>query len=369
MTFYDVVQKFKDFDYQDFFEKVTDRQIEKIIDKEKLDKWDFLALLSPTAEKHMEEMAQKSHRLSLKYFGKNVVMYTPMYVANYCSNKCAYCGYNCTNKINRKVLTLDEVDTESKAVHDMGFRHVIILTGESRKYSPVSYIRDCVKIMNKYFSSICLEIYSLKEEEYEELVKAGADSLTMYQETYNQEVYSKVHLGGPKKNYRYRLETPERACEAGIYSVGLGPLYGLYDWRQEAFFGGLHGAYIQKKFPGVDVNFSVPRIRPHAGSFNDLHEINDKNMVQILLALKLFIPRSGTNITTRESRETRDNLIPLGVTKMSAGVTTEVGGHTLKNPGEMQFDNSDKRSLEEVKQAIIKKGYFPVMKDWEPLAL
>ncbi len=367
MTFYDVVQIFKDFDYDSFFKGITDMQIEKIIAKDKLDKFDFLALLSPTAEKHIEEMAQKAHNISLKYFGKNVLIYTPMYVANYCENKCVYCGYNCTNDINRKVLSLDEVEKEAKAVHDMGFRHVILLTGESRKYSPVSYIKDCVKILNKYFSSICLEIYSLKKEEYEELVKAGADSLTMYQETYNEELYSKVHLGGPKKNYRYRLETPERACEAGVYSVGLGPLYGLYDWRQEAFLGGLHGAYIQKKFSGVDVNFSVPRIRPHAGSFNDLHEIDEKTVVQILLALKLFIPRSGTNITTRECSEMRNNLIPLGVTKMSAGVSTEVGGHTQENPGEKQFDTSDKRSLEEVREAITSKGYFPVMKDWEPM--
>ena len=325
---------------------------------------EFLALLSPAAEKHIEEMAQKAHNISIKYFGKNVVLYTPMYVANYCENRCAYCGYNCTNKINRKVLTIGEVDKEAKAVYDMGFRHVILLTGESRIYSPVSYIRDCVKILKKYFSSICLEIYSLTKEEYSELIKAGADSLTMYQETYNEEVYSKVHLAGPKKNYRYRLETPERACEAGMYSIGLGPLYGLYDWHREAFLGGLHGAYIQNKFKGVDVNFSVPRIRPHAGTFNDLHEISDKNMVQILLALKLFVPRSGTNITTRECMEMRNNLIQLGVTKMSAGVSTEVGGHTQVNPGEEQFDISDKRSLTEIKDVIVSKGYFPVMKDW-----
>lgn len=364
MSFYDIVQKYKEFDYDKFFSNVTDSQIERIISKDRINEMEFLALLSPTAEKHIEEMAQKAHNISIKYFGKNVVLYTPMYAANYCENKCAYCGYNCTNKINRKVLTLEEVDKEAKAVYNMGFRHVILLTGESRIYSPVSYIKDCVKILKKYFSSICLEIYSLTKEEYSELIKAGADSLTMYQETYNEEVYSKVHLAGPKRNYRYRLETPERACEAGMYSIGLGPLYGLYDWRREAFLGGLHGAYIQNKFKGVDVNFSVPRIRPHAGTFTDLHEISDKNMVQILLALKLFVPRSGTNITTRECMEMRNNLIQLGVTKMSAGVSTEVGGHTQVNPGEEQFDTSDKRSLTEIKDVIVSKGYFPVMKDW-----
>lgn len=365
MSFYDVCQSYKDFDFENFFSKITEEQIKNIINKDKIDRFEFLALLSEKAEKYIEEMAQKVHNISLKNFGKSIVIYTPMYVANFCVNKCAYCGYNVENHIARKKLTLEEVEEEAKSIYELGFRHIILLTGESRFHTPVSYIKDCVKVLKKYFSSICIEIYSLEEEEYRELVEAGVDGLTMYQETYNEEVYDKVHLAGPKKDYRYRLETPERACKAKIYSLGIGPLYGLWDWHKEAFFAGLHAEYIQENFPDIEISLAVPRIRPHAGSFTDIQDVTDKNMVQIMLAYKLFIHRAGINITTRDNAKLRDNLIPLGVTKMSAGVSTEVGGHSQENKGEKQFDTSDKRNLEGIKKAILSKGYCPVLKDWE----
>jgi 2-iminoacetate synthase len=369
LSFYEVYKNFKDFDFDSYFEAVTDEQVKSIIAKDKIDKFDLLALLSPAGDKYIEDMAQRAHSISLKNFGKSILIYTPMYLANYCVNKCAYCGYNVENDICRKKLSLEEVEEEAKAIYNLGFRHIIILTGESRFHSPVSYIKDCVKLLRKYFSSICIEIYPLEVEEYAELVEAGVDSLTIYQETYDEDIYDKVHLAGPKKNFKYRLDAPERACKANIYSIGLGPLYGLTDWRKEAFLGALHAEYIQKNYPGVEINFSVPRIRPHAGSFTDIHEVSDTNMVQIMLSYKLFMHRAGINITTRENAELRDNLLPLGVTKMSAGVSTEVGGHSQENRGEKQFDTSDKRSLEEIKEAIIRKGYCPVLKDWETIKL
>jgi 2-iminoacetate synthase len=365
MSFYDIAKNLQDYDVEEFFKDITEDKIRYILEKDHISKEEFLALLSPVAEKFLEEMAQKAHRLTLNNFGKAVVLYTPIYISNYCVNRCAYCGYNLDNSINRQKLTMDEIEKECKSIYDSGLRHIILLTGESRFHSPVSYIKDAVKIMKKYFNSIAIEIYPLEQEEYKELVEAGVDALTIYQETYNMEVYDKIHLSGPKKDYRFRLETPERACKAGIRGIGVGALYGLTDWRREAYLSGLHAKYIEDNYPHMEMNISIPRIRPHAGSFTDLHEISDKNLVQIMLATKLFIPRAGINMTTRESAEFRDNLIPLGVTKMSAGVSTEIGGHTKEDKGDGQFEISDKRSVAEIKAMLSDKGYCAVMKDWQ----
>ncbi|MBK1811475.1 2-iminoacetate synthase ThiH [Clostridium sp. YIM B02505] len=367
MSFYDIAKEVQDYNFDNFLNNVTEDRIAHILKKDRISKEDFLSLLSPVAEKFLEPMAQKAHNLTMSNFGKSVVLYTPLYISNYCVNRCAYCSYNLDNSINRQKLTMDEIEKECKIIYESGLRHVILLTGESRFHSPVSYIKDAVKIMKKYFNSIAIEIYPLEEAEYRELVEAGVDALTIYQETYDMEVYDKIHLGGPKKDYRFRLETPERACKAGIRGIGVGALYGLTDWRKEAYLSGLHAKYIEDNFPHMEMNISIPRIRPHAGSFTDLQEISDRNLVQIMLASKLFLPRAGINMTTRESAEFRDNLIPLGVTKMSAGVSTEIGGHTKEkeSKGDGQFEISDTRTVEEIKNMLSSKGYCAVLKDWE----
>ena len=365
MGFYKKIKAYDNFDFENYFEMVTDNQIENVLAKDRIDEEDFLALLSPRAEKYLEDMAQKARDITLRNFGRSIILYTPMYLGNYCENKCAYCGYNVENKIARKKLTFEEVEEEAKSIAATGLKHIIALTGESPYHTPVSYIKECVKILKKYFSSICIEIHPLEEAEYAELIEAGVDSLTVYQETYNEKVYDRVHISGPKKDYKYRLETPDRACNAKIHSIGVGALLGLYKWRIDAFFSGIHGEYIQDRYPDVEINMSVPRIRPHSGSFTDIYEVTDKNVVQVALAYKIFLQRAGINITTRESAGFRDNFIPLGVTKMSAGVCTEVGGHSAKDKGDGQFDIADDRTVEEMKEVIKKKGYNPVFKDWE----
>lgn len=365
MSFYHKLKEYENFDFKAYLENVTDEDMKRILYKENLNEMDFLTLLSNKAESYLESMAQKAKDLSLKNFGKTVVVYTPMYLANYCENKCIYCGYNVENHIRRKKLTLEEVDKEAKAIYSQGIRHILILTGESRFHSPVSYIKDCVNILKKYFSSITIEVYALEEDEYRELINSGVNGLTIYQEVYNEEIYKKVHIKGPKRDFRYRLEAPERACRAGIRSLGVGALLGLDDFRVEAFYSALHAYYIQQNYPYVELCMSLPRIRPHAGSPIDIHDVNDKNIVQIMLAYKLFLSRAGINITTRERQEFRDNLLSLGVTKISAGVSTEVGGHIKGTKGEAQFDIADVRSIEEVKNIIRKKGFNPVFKDWQ----
>lgn len=367
MSFYEVIENYRNFDFDNCFKKVTDNQIKTVLGKDRIDEYDFLTLLSPKAENFLEEMAQKARDISLRNFGRSIVLYTPMYLANYCKNRCVYCGYNVENKIKRKKLTLEEVENEAETIAKTGLKHIIILTGESTYHTPVSYIKDCVKILKKYFSSICIEVYPLNTKEYAELVNAGVDSLTVYQEVYNEDIYSKVHLAGPKKDYKFRLDAPERGCRAKISSLSISALLGLYKWRSEAFFTGMHGAYIERNYPDVELSLSMPRIRPHAGSYNDIYEVTDKNIVQIMLAYKIFVQRAGINVTTRERAEFRNNLIPIGVTKMSAGVSTEVGGHSSNDKGEGQFDIADSRSVKELKNDIISMGYNPIFKDWEPI--
>lgn len=364
MSFYDYYASYKNMAVDPIFNSFTSTDILRIINKNQLDQYDFLALLSPRAENHLEEMAQKAHHLSLQHFGKTVQLFTPMYVANYCVNKCAYCSFNVENHISRKVMGVEEVDREARAIAETGLKHILFLTGESRTQSPVSYICDVAQVLKKYFDSISIEIYPLTVDEYRQVAAAGVDGFCMYQEVYNEEVYDRVHLAGPKKNYRFRLEAPDRACQAKMRSVSIGALLGLYDWRREAFATGLHAYYLQNNYSDVEIAVGVPRIRPHVGVFDDVYMVNNKNLVQILLAYRLLLPNAGLTITTRESQEFRNNLIPLGVTKMSAGVSVEVGGHTSSSASDGQFEIADCRSVEEMKEAIAAQGYQPVFKNW-----
>lgn len=329
----------------------------------------FLGLLSENAENSLEEMAIKSRELTLKYFGRAMQLYTPMYLSNYCDNRCLYCGFNVNNKLDRHVMTLDEVEKEAGFISSTGLRHILILTGESRVKSPPDYIKDCVRALKKYFSSISIEIYPLTQDEYSALVMEGVDGLTIYQEVYNEDIYSKMHPAGPKSDYKFRLDAPERGAEAGMRNVNIGVLLGLDDWRKEVFYLGLHAKYLMDRFPDAEIGISVPRIRPQAAGFKPEYVVNDKNMVQIITALRIFLPRLSISLSTRERPEFRDSLIPLGITRMSAGSTTRVGGHTIKADDEysIQFEISDKRTVDEIRKSLEKKGYQPVFKDWMQL--
>jgi 2-iminoacetate synthase len=367
MSFYEEMQRYSAFDFEGFFERIAGADIEKIITKYRLNERDYLALLSPAAETYLEEMAQKAHRLTVQHFGRVILLYTPLYLSNYCINHCVYCGFQANNKLERKKLTPLEVEKEAEIIAATGLKHVLILTGESRQDSPVSYIKECVEILKRYFTSISIEIYPLEESEYAELIAAGVDGLTVYQEVYDEEVYARLHPAVPKRNYRYRLEALERACKAGIRTVNVGALLGLNRWRTEAFFTGLHADYLQNKFPEVEVSISPPRMRPHLGGFQPRVEVTDRNLLQYMLAFRLFMHRGGITISTRERSELRDHLVKLGATKMSAGSCTAVGGRSEDcSPG--QFEISDGRSVSEMAGMIYSQGYQPLYKDWQILS-
>ncbi|MBU2043619.1 MAG: 2-iminoacetate synthase ThiH [Candidatus Omnitrophica bacterium] len=324
-------------------------------------------LLSPKTDSQLEAMARKAQELSLKNFGKTITLYTPLYLANYCDNQCLYCGFNTQNDIPRKKLNPQELKQEAEFIAKTGLKHILILSGESRTLTPLSYIKDCLKILRPLFSSISIEIYPLTESEYRELIAEGVDGLTIYQETYDQEIYKKLHPRGPKQDYRFRLDTPQRAAQAGMRTINIGALLGLAPWPKEALWLLSHARYLQDKYPEVEVSISLPRLQPQFNNFTATDEVSDRDIVRLITAARIFMPRLGITLSTREKPALRDNLIGLGITKMSAGSTTAVGGRTQSDPfikNSIQFEISDKRDIAEIKKTILEKGYEPVLKDW-----
>lgn len=367
MSFYDLYSQNKDFDLKKSSNLVSAASIQAALLQDNLNISQFISLISLEAENHFEAMAQRAQEITRRNFGKTIQLYTPMYLSNYCDNSCLYCGFNLNNDIERRTLTLGEVEQEAQSISSSGLKHILILTGESRLKSPVNYIQDCVKLLKKYFTSISIEIYPLTEDEYTQLVDQGVDGLTVYQEVYDEQIYAKMHSRGPKQDYRFRLDAPERGAQAKMRSVSIGTLLGLGDWRKEVFFLGLHAKYLQDNFPDVEIGISVPRIQPQVSGFKPLCQVSDKNIVQIILALRIFLPRLGITLSTRESPEFRENLLTLGITRMSAGSNTSVGGRTAykeEKERSFQFEIQDQRTVGEIKAIIEKKGYQPISKDW-----
>ena len=370
MSFFSIVEQYRDFDFTGFFERVTAADVERSLSREKLSAMDFLTLLSPRAAGHLEQMAQRAHRLTLQYFGRTVQMFMPLYISNYCTNGCAYCGFNHKNPILRRTLTLAEIEAEARAMASTGMRHVLFLTGEAPQVTPMTYLVEAARCLKRHFASVAIELYPLEVDEYRQLAEAGVDSMTLFQETYDQEVYRRVHLAGRKRDYLWRLDAPERAARAGLRGVNLGALLGLAEPRRDLFHTGLHGRYLEHTFLDTEVAISLPRFNEaECGEFRPDYTVDDKTFVQFMTALRLFLPRAGMTVSTRESAEFRDRILPLGATRYSAASSTGVGGYTA-TPAEQtpQFEITDTRSVEEVAAAITAHGYQPVYKDWDAIA-
>ncbi len=366
-SFLDIVDEFEGFEYERYFQRVEKEDIEKSLSKEKLGVFDFLNLLSPLGVNYLEDMARIAQKHRIRYFGRVIQLYMPIYISNFCSSNCSYCGFSKKNRIKRKHLNFDEIDKEAREIAKNGIKHILLLTGEARKIADLDYLMEAVGILKKYFSSIAIEVYPMSVSEYAKLVEAGADSLTVYQEVYDKKIYSQVHTSGEKRDYNRRLDTPERGAKAGFRAVNIGALFGLGEIRSEAFLSGLHARYLMDKFLDVEFSLSLPRINQAEGDFKPLHVIDDVSFVQFMLAYRLFMPNIGINISTRERSGFRDNLLDLGVTRLSAGSKTDVGGYSDMESSTAQFDISDKRDVKEIVKLIKSRGYQPVFKDWENL--
>lgn len=327
---------------------------------------DYKALLSPSAEKFLEEIAQKARYEKQKHFGNSVYMFTPLYISNYCENLCVYCGFNCKNKIHRAKLNYEEIEREMQAISKSGLQEILILTGESRKYSDVEYIGEACKIASKYFKVVGLEIYPVNSDEYKYLHECGADYVTVFQETYNSDKYSELHLGGHKRIFPYRFNAQERALMGGMRGVGFASLLGLDNFRKDAFATGLHASLIQKKYPHAEIAISCPRLRPIINNENiNPRDVHERQLLQIVCAYRIFLPYSNITISTRENQKFRDNIVDISATKISAGVDVGIGGHgDGEKKGDEQFEISDPRNVQQVYNALIAKGLQPVMSDY-----
>ena len=326
---------------------------------------DYLALLQPVSDNKLEEMAQQARQLTLKQFGKTILLYARIYLSNECDNNCVYCGFNQRLEEKRVTLSVADAVDEAEILYQKGFRHLLLVSGEKREKVTVPYLKKIITKLHNRFDSISLEIFPLKEPEYRELYLAGADGLTIYQEVYNREIYKQVHLNGPKADYDFRMQTPERAARAGFYRLNIGTLLGLGKWEEEAALLGLHAAYLKKKFWKTQISVSFPRLQGSLAGFQPINPVSDRQMTQLICALRVFLPSIGLVLSTREKAGLRDSLLPLGITQMSAESKTSPGAYAGKVKAEKQFEISDKRSLAEVGAAIAGQGYEPVLKDWD----
>ena len=345
--------------------RYTAADVQRALQRDVLQPEDFAALLSPAAAPFLEQMARRAQAETRKHFGNSVQMFTPLYIANYCENYCVYCGFNCHNKIRRAKLDAKEIERELQAIAATGLQEILLLTGESRSMSPVSYIGETARCARKYFRVIGVEIYPLNVEEYAYLHACGVDYVTVFQETYDADKYKTLHLGGHKRIFPYRLNAQERALMGGMRGVGFAALLGLSDFRRDAFATGLHAHLIQRKYPHAEIAFSCPRLRPIIN--NDKvgpKDVHEPQLLQVVCAYRIFMPFASITISTRERADFRDNIIGIAATKISAGVDVGIGGHSGEEKGDEQFEISDERSVEEVYDAICRHGLLPVMADY-----
>lgn len=327
-------------------------------------KKEIVDFLADNDKSRLEEFAVKAGRITAAQFGKVISLYAPIYLANYCENNCVYCGFRASGGIKRKKLTLGQIESEMKIVSGSGIRNILLLTGESRKMSPVSYLIDAVNIAKKYFSSISLEVYPLDTEEYRALYSAGVDGVTVYQETYDRKRYDELHLSGKKKDYEYRYNTPERIALSGIRTISMGILAGLSDLADDLFslFG--HLEYMEKNYPGVEYSVSFPRLIKEPDDETDYRNITDIDLVKCIILTRLNFPRVGINLSTREKASLRDHALSFGITRISAASNTSVGGYVEGVQDDPQFRVKDLRSLKEIENVLRARGFDPVYTDW-----
>jgi 2-iminoacetate synthase len=348
----------------------------------------FEQLIAPKSDGDLESMAQTSRALTLQNFGRTMRLFAPLYLSNECINNCHYCGFSRDNPILRVTLSVDEVVAEARYLLKVGFRQILLVAGEHPKFVSCDYLADCVHALKSDFSSIAIEVGPMETKDYFPIVEAGAEGLVVYQETYNRGVYAELHTAGPKRDFNFRLDTPERGYEAGFRRIGIGALFGLSRWQDEAIALAAHLEYLFRHCWQAQINVSVPRLRPAAGGFRPLFTMSDRDLAQLVCALRITFPQVGIVLSTRERAPLRDALVSLGVTMMSAGSHTEPGGYTRQGGKHLhhtvrgrivapefhsgedrlatgQFEISDERSPAEIAHVLQRRGLEPVWKDWD----
>ncbi|WP_427834065.1 2-iminoacetate synthase ThiH [Actinobacillus pleuropneumoniae] len=346
----------------------TSADVENALQSSNRDLNDFMALISPATEAYLEPMAQLAQQLTRQRFGNTVGFYLPLYLSNVCTNDCTYCGFSMSNRIKRKVLDEQEILNEIKAIKSMGYEHLLLVTGEHETKVGMAYFREKLKLIRPHFSALLMEVQPLQSEEYAELKTLGLDGVLVYQETYNAAEYAKHHLRGQKQDFIYRLDSQDRLGQAGIDKIGLGALIGLSnDWRTDIYFVGEHLNYLQNKYWQSRYSISFPRLRPCVGGLQPASQMSDKQLLQIICAFRLCFPEVELSLSTRESANFRNNVIPIAINTISAGSKTQPGGYAEEDDKHLeQFLPDDERPPQIIAAELVKRGLQPVWKDWEP---
>ena len=346
----------------------------------------FARDLAPVDDERLEAMAVRARSLTRRHFGKTVRLFAPLYLSNECINSCAYCGFSRENAILRVTLEAEQVRAEARHLAAQGFRNILLVAGEHPKFVSNGYLEEILRALAPEIPALSIEVAPMETADYIPLVRAGAEGLVVYQETYHRPTYAQLHTAGPKKDYDWRLACPERGHAAGFRRIGIGVLFGLWDWREEAIALAAHLDHLLRTCWKSHLTISLPRLRPAAGGFHPTHPLDDRDFVQMLSAFRLHFPRIGIVMSTREPAHLRDAVAPLGVTMMSAGSHTEPGGYTglgrdnlhltvrgravsCDTPDDAlateQFSTSDQRSPREVAARLREMGLEPVWKDWD----
>jgi len=366
-TFADELERLQFERLLDLASTATPTRVEAALGRDPLarDLDDLAALLSPAAGRELEQVARASRRLTLARFGRTMRMYAPLYLSNECLSSCAYCGFARELPIARKTLSPQDTLEEARHLLRQGFRSILLLTGEHERLTGVRFLEERIRLLAREVPQLAIEVQVWSEEEYRRLAAAGCEGVVIYQETYHPETYARVHVGGRKRHERWRLLGPERAARAGMRRLGIGALFGLHhDWRYEAIAVAAHARFLQRRHWRSQVSVSVPRMRPSASGFRPRAPLGDRELTQIVCALRLLLPDAGIALSTRESPTLRDGLFRVGVTHVSAGSHTEPGGYEHPEEATEQFEVADRRPPGKVAGRLRELGYDPVWEDW-----
>lgn len=357
----------------------------------------FEAHLDDPTPTEMEARVAHAVRLTRRNFGNTMRLFAPLYVSNECVNNCEYCGFSRDNPILRVTLDIEQVVREARHLTGLGFRSVLLVAGEHPRFVSDGYLEGCIRALREFVPSLAIEVGPMETPEYRRMVEAGCEALVVYQESYDRETYARLHTAGPKKNFDWRLDCPERGHDGGFRRLGIGALFGLADWRTEAVGLAAHLEHLQRHAWNSQLTISFPRMRPAAGGYLPPveHRLSDRRLVQLIAAFRTAFPAVGIVLSTRESAALRDAIAPLGITSMSAGSHTEPGGYTKQGSADLhrtvrgrrveleseeksqtasscatgQFDIADERSPAEVASRLIGLGLEPVWKDWDAAIL
>jgi 2-iminoacetate synthase len=355
---------------QDYLQQVTPDTARQSLNRDKPTFTDFMNLISPAAAPMLEEMRERAAVVKRMHFGKTVRLYSPLYVSNWCINDCVYCGFrNSYSGHQRRRLTVEEVINEAKIIRSWGIESLLLVSGEDPKGASIEFFEEIVHELKKLFAYISIEIYPMDEAGYRRLFEAGVHGLTIYQETYDRELYKQLHLRGPKADYDARLAAVEAGGRAGFYNLGIGALLGLSDWRLEAVSLAAHGIYLKKKFWRSRIQFSFPRITPTEGGFDVPDPVSEPELEQMMLAFRLFFHESDLYVSTRETHTFRSRMAKCCASHLSAGSQVVPGGYRDAEDRQVelgQFTVNDLTSVAAVKKDLKDNALEAVFKDWDP---